>query len=538
MQLLSILSLTYLSFSDAFMIAPSVISRTSFHSKPIHHVTHRLDTRSSMVIDPETIKHVIVKAVPWVIGYGVTMTVLNSLSNGANMMNFPGSGNGPGTISTDTSVTMDDVAGIDHIKTEIEEIISFMKNPEAYDAIGAKMVKGILLIGQPGTGKTLTARAIASESDCPLISVNGAEFVNTYVGMGANNIRKLFKKARDVSPCIIFIDEIDSLCGKRGIGAGGGNDERDACLNQFLTELSGVNRDNDNILVIGATNRLDMLDSAAIRPGRFDRKLTIQLPNKEERVQVLKVHAKNKKMDKDIDLEAIAKATVTKSPAFLANVLNEAAILAVRNNRKSVSQIDLEEALEKNLIGIRLPNRKVSEKTERLVSIHEAGHTVAALVFGKTVSRVSCIPSSGSAAGYTMILPTEDDDSAMPNSQSLVHELIILASGNAAEKQINGDASTGWISDLTRMKQLASTMIDDVGFGPTAAVTGSDGEAQIVSLINQCCDTAFALIGDNLPLLGEITDALVEKRELRQEELYDLVDKFVKNGGELKGFEE
>ena len=535
MKFSTLVSVSLLAFSDAFLYNPSIISRSKFNVKQIQHVNYRIKTRSSMVIDPEVVKSALIHAAPWVIGYGITMSVLNNLPETANMMNFPGSGNDVGTISTDTSISMDDVAGIDHIKTEIEEIISFMKNPEKYHDIGSVMIKGILLHGSPGVGKSLLARAIAGESNCPLLYANGAEFVNMFIGKGASNIRKLFEKARGNSPCVIFIDEIDSLCGKRGMGIGG-NDERDSTLNQFLSEMDGMNRDNDNILVIGATNRLDLLDSAAIRPGRFDRKLSINLPNKTERLQVLNLHARKKKLDDDVNLEKIAKLTPGMSPATLASILNEASILAVRNERTRVSQVDLEEALEKSIVGIRLPNRFVSEKTERLVAVHECGHAVAGIIAGKTVSRVSCIPSSSGTGGYTMFVNEEDTENDMPTRNELVEEIKTLQGGRAAEQIFYGkdNVTTGASSDLERVKSLASFIIDDMGMGDQSVYVSSQTEATVVSLINQCYDEIVYSLSQNVSLLGELTEGLLEKRELRQQEFYEIYDKFIVDGGSLK----
>lgn len=533
MKFPTIISVSILAFSDGFLYNPSMIVRSKFNIEKVQHVNYHIKTRSHMVIDAESVKSALIHVAPWVIGYGVTMSVLNNLPDTANMMNFPGSGNGVGTLSTDTSISMDDVAGIDHIKTEIEEIISFMKNPEKYNDIGSVMVKGILLYGSPGVGKSLLARAIAGESNCPLIYANGAEFVNMFIGKGASNIRELFKKARSNSPCVIFIDEIDSLCGKRGMGVG--NDERDSTLNQFLSEMDGMNRGNDEILVIGATNRLDLLDSAAIRPGRFDRKLSINLPNKTERLQVLNLHSKTKKIGDDVNLEKIAKLTPGMSPATLASILNEASILAVRNERTSVSQIDLEEALEKAIVGIRLPNRFVSEKTERLVAVHECGHAVAGIISGKTVSRVSCVPSSSGTGGYTMFVNEEDTENDMATRNELIGEIKTLQGGRAAEQIFYGkdNVTTGASSDLDRVKSLASFVIDDMGMGDQSVYVSSQAEATIVSLINQCYEEIIHILSQNVPLITALTEGLLEKRELRQEEFYEIYDNFIENDSHI-----
>ncbi len=371
--------------------------------------------------------------------------------------------------------TFADVAGADEEKEELEEIVQFLKNPSKFDALGARIPKGVLLVGPPGTGKTLLARAVAGEADAPFFSISGSDFVEMYVGVGASRVRDLFDQAKKSSPSIIFIDEIDAVGRHRGAGMGGGHDEREQTLNQLLVEMGGFGA-NEGVIVIAATNRPDILDPALLRPGRFDRQVTVNYPDTKGRVEILKVHAKKKPLAPDVDLNSIAHATVGFTGADLENLLNEAALLAARCDKKAITMEEIDEAALKVQVGSEKKSHKMNEKAKKLTAYHEAGHAVSSYYLENEdpVHQISIIPR-GMAGGYTLYRPTEDKH--YTSKKEMLDSLVGLLGGRVAEALVLGDISTGASNDIERATEIARSMVTKYGMseklGPIAF--GSDG---------------------------------------------------------------
>ena len=359
-------------------------------------------------------------------------------------------------------VTFDDVAGADEEKHEMEEIVDFLKNPKKYSEIGARIPKGVLLLGPPGTGKTLLAKAVAGEAGCPFFPISGSDFVEMFVGVGASRVRDLFEQAKKNAPAIIFIDEIDAVGRQRGTGLGGGHDEREQTLNQLLVEMDGFTG-NESIIVIAATNRRDILDPALLRPGRFDRQIVVNYPDIKGREEILKVHTKNKPLGPDVNLSTIAKTTVGFTGADLENLVNEASLLAARANRKAITKIDIEEATIKVVAGPEKKSRVVTEREKRLTSYHEAGHAVCTYYCPSQdkVHQVSIIPR-GMAGGFTMSLP--EHDKSYVSKTEMRENIITLLGGRVAEKLILDDISTGASNDIERATAIARNMVTKYGF--------------------------------------------------------------------------
>ncbi len=357
--------------------------------------------------------------------------------------------------------TFDDVAGADEEKEELTEIVEFLKDPKKFDFLGARIPKGVLLVGPPGTGKTLLARAVAGEAGVPFLSISGSDFVEMYVGVGASRVRDLFDKAKKTAPSIIFIDEIDAVGRHRGAGMGGGHDEREQTLNQLLVEMDGFGA-NEGVIVIAATNRPDILDPALLRPGRFDRQVTVNYPDQKGRVAILKVHAKKKPIGPDVDFESIAHATVGFTGADLENLLNEAALLAARNGKKAITMAEVDEAALKVEVGAEKKSHKMSEKAKKLTAYHEAGHAVSAYYLENVdpVRQISIIPR-GMAGGYTLYRPTEDKSYTSKNE--MLDNLVSLLGGRVAEEIIIGDISSGASNDIQRATEIARNMITKYG---------------------------------------------------------------------------
>ncbi len=371
--------------------------------------------------------------------------------------------------------TFADVAGADEEKEELEEIVAFLRSPEKFTEIGARIPKGVLLVGPPGTGKTLLARAVAGEADVPFFSISGSDFVEMYVGVGASRVRDLFDQAKKNSPSIIFIDEIDAVGRHRGAGMGGGHDEREQTLNQLLVEMDGFGA-NEGVIIIAATNRPDILDPALLRPGRFDRQVTVNYPDQKGREAILHVHAKNKSLAPDVDLGTIARSTAGFTGADLENLLNEAALLAARKNKKAVTMQEIEEATVKVVVGTEKKSHKMSDKEKRLTAYHEAGHAVATFCLDTQdpVHEISIIPR-GLAGGYTMSIPAEDKSYTTKND--MLDNIVTLLGGRVSEQIVLGDISTGASNDIQRATELARSMVTKYGMselGPIAYTSGND----------------------------------------------------------------
>ena len=389
------------------------------------------------------------------------MRKMNSASGDMNRtLNF-GKINAKKQKDEKDKTTFDQVAGADEEKEELSEMVDFLKSPAKFNSLGARIPKGVLLVGPPGTGKTLLARAVAGEADVPFFSISGSDFVEMYVGVGASRVRDLFNQAKKESPSVIFIDEIDAVGRQRGAGMGGGHDEREQTLNQLLVEMDGFGK-NEGVIIIAATNRPDILDPALLRPGRFDRQVTVGYPDANGREAILKVHAKGKPFAPDVDLKVIANSTAGFVGADLENLLNEAALLAARRNKKAITMAEIEEATRKVVIGTEKKSHKMSEKEKRMTAFHEAGHAVASYYLDSQdpVHEVSIIPR-GMAGGYTLYIPTEDK--TYKYKSEMLDELVSLLGGRVAEQIVRGDVSTGASNDIERATEIAKKMITKYG---------------------------------------------------------------------------
>ena len=444
----------------------------------------------------------------------------------------------------DTGITFDDIAGIDEAKAEFEEIVSFLKEPERYTLVGAKIPKGVLLIGPPGTGKTLLAKAIANEANVPFYSVAGSEFVEMFIGIGAARIRDLFKKASENTPCIVFIDEIDAVGRERGAGIGGGNDEREQTLNQLLTEMDGF-KENKGVIVVGATNRVDILDAALLRPGRFDRQITVNLPDRLGRIGILKVHARNKPLAEDVSLVQLANRTPGFSGADLANLLNESAILATRYKKSVISKNEVNEAADRIIGGI-AGTPMEDTKNKKLVAYHEIGHAIVGSVLENhdEVEKITLIPRGG-AKGLTWFTP-EEDQMLLSRSQ-LLARIITTLGGRVAEQVVFGDpeVTTGASNDLQQVTNIARQMVTRYrmsNIGPIALeddnneqmfLGGEYNEAiadridnEVCKIINHCEQIATEIVLDNRVVIDLAVEKLLDKETIDGEEFRQLVGQY------------
>jgi cell division protease FtsH len=443
-------------------------------------------------------------------------------------------------------ITFKDVAGNEEAKQELTEVVDFLKRPEEYAKMGAKIPKGVLLVGSPGNGKTLMAKAVAGEAKVPFFYVSGSEFVEMFVGVGAGRVRDLFKRAKKKAPCVVFIDEIDAVGRQRGAGLGGGNDEREQTLNQILVEMDGF-EPTASLIVIGATNRPDVLDPALLRPGRFDRQVTVTAPDRKEREKILEVHARNKKMAKDIDLGVIAKRTPGFSGADLMNVLNEAAILAVREKKKEVDNTILREAIEKVALGPSLKTKIITEKQKKLTAYHEAGHALTASVLpqAQKVQKVTIIPR-GRAAGYTFHVD-DDNDAITKTKGEFMSEITVLFGGYCVEEVVFGEVSTGGSNDLSKASEIAENMVKKYGMsnlGPVSFKTdggmtflGRDMvekqqyseeiakqiDLEIERIIRECYHECKKIIVKFRPYLDKIASTLIEEEVLEFEDFNKII---------------
>jgi len=445
------------------------------------------------------------------------------------------------------SVTFDDVAGCDEVKEELAEVVDFLKQPKRYQEMGARIPKGVLLVGSPGTGKTLVARAVAGEAGVPFYSNSGSDFVEMFVGVGASRVRDLFEQAKRHAPAIVFIDEIDAVGRMRGAGYGGGHDEREQTLNQLLVEMDGF-AVNEGIIVMAATNRPDVLDPALLRPGRFDRQITIDRPDLRGRVAIFKVHTKGKTLDRDVELEVLAKRTPGFTGADIENLVNEAALLAVRNRRRRVSMSDMEEAIDRLLGGPQRKNRLLSEREKRIVAFHESAHAIVANLLPNTdpVHKVSIIPR-GAALGYVLQLPIEDR--YLVTKSEILDRITSALAGRAAEEMIFSEISTGASDDLEKATKLVRKMVMEFGMsdqlGPLTFGTKHEQvflgrdisrdrnyseevaaaiDQEVRSLVTGCYERAESLLVANRDKLFRVAEALLEKETLEGSELQDLLN--------------
>ena len=466
-----------------------------------------------------------------------------SQNSGSSPMNL---GKSPARFDQrpDTGISFDDIAGIDEAKAEFEEIVSFLKEPERYTLVGAKIPKGVLLVGPPGTGKTLLAKAIANEANVPFYSVAGSEFVEMFIGIGAARIRDLFKKASENTPCIVFIDEIDAVGRERGAGIGGGNDEREQTLNQLLTEMDGF-KENKGVIVVGATNRVDILDAALLRPGRFDRQITVGLPDRLGRIGILKVHARNKPFDEDVSLVQLANRTPGFSGADLANLLNESAILATRYKKKTITKNEVNEAADRIIGGIAGATME-DTKNKKLIAYHEVGHAIVGSVLENhdDVEKVTLIPRGG-AKGLTWFAP-EEDQTLVSRSQ-LLARIITTLGGRVTEKVVFGDPeiTTGASNDLQQVTNIARQMVTRYGMssiGPIALednnneqmfLGGEFNEAiadridvEVCKIVNHCEQIATKIVLDNRVIIDLIVEKLLDAETINGNEFRQLVKEY------------
>jgi cell division protease FtsH len=469
---------------------------------------------------------------------------------GSQAMNF-GKSRARVQMEPQTQVTFGDVAGIDQAKLELNEVVDFLKNADRFTAIGAKIPKGVLLVGPPGTGKTLLARAVAGEAGVPFFSISGSEFVEMFVGVGASRVRDLFEQAKANAPCIVFIDEIDAVGRQRGAGLGGGNDEREQTLNQLLTEMDGF-EGNTGIIIIAATNRPDVLDAALLRPGRFDRQVVVDRPDYAGRVEILKVHARGKTLGKDVDIERIARRSPGFTGADLSNLLNEAAILAARRNLTEISMDEINDAIDRVLAGPEKKDRVMSERRKQLVAYHEAGHALVGALMPDydPVQKISIIPR-GRAGGLTWFTPSEDRmDSGLYSRSYLENQMAVALGGRIAEELIFGDeeVTTGASGDLQQVARVARQMVTRFGMsdklGPVALgrqqgnmflgrdimserdfseETAASIDEEVRKLVDVAYIRAKEVLVNNKLILDKLADMLVEKETVDAEELQDLL---------------
>ncbi|MGB3291853.1 MAG: ATP-dependent zinc metalloprotease FtsH [Phormidesmis sp.] len=489
-----------------------------------------------------------------VVVFAVLMLMRKSTSSGGGAMSF-GRSKARFQMEAKTGVVFDDVAGIDEAKEELQEVVTFLKNPERFTAIGARIPKGVLLVGPPGTGKTLLAKAIAGEAGTPFFSISGSEFVEMFVGVGASRVRDLFKKAKESAPCIVFIDEIDAVGRQRGTGIGGGNDEREQTLNQLLTEMDGF-EGNSGIIIIAATNRPDVLDSALLRPGRFDRQVTVDLPGYKGRLGILQVHARDKKIDDEVKMEAIARRTPGFSGAQLANLLNEAAILTARRRKTAISMLEVNDAIDRLTMGLSL-TPLLDSKKKRLVAYHEVGHALAATLskHANPLNKVTIIPRSGGVGGFASFLPKEEQvDDGLVSYGEIVDQLVVALGGRAAEEVIFGDdeVTVGASSDIQQVSRIARQMVTRFGMSELGSFALESENSQpflgqsnlmgggheysdelatkidekVRAIAQQSLDKAIEIISSNRSLVDRLVDTLIEKETIDGKEFRDIVSEY------------
>ncbi|MDC7227319.1 MAG: ATP-dependent zinc metalloprotease FtsH [Spirochaetales bacterium] len=485
----------------------------------------------------------------WVIPFALIIVVWRFMFNkmggsGSGVMNF-GKNNAQLVAEGDTGTTFEDVAGADEAKEELVEVVDFLKNPKKYLDIGGKIPKGVLLVGSPGTGKTLLARAVAGDAGVPFFRLSGADFVEMFVGVGAARVRDLFKQAREKAPCIVFIDELDAI-GKSRLNVAGGNDEREQTLNQLLVEMDGFSA-KSGVIILGATNRPEVLDAALLRPGRFDRQVVVDKPDLTGREAILRIHSSEVKMGGNVDLHEIAKATPGFVGADLANIINESALLAVRAGRSEVKQEDLEEAIEKTMAGLQKKNRVINKKERNIVAYHETGHAITAAYTegADPVQKISIIPRGIGALGYTLQTPTEDR--FLMTKQELLGKIDVLLGGRAAEEIIFEEVSTGASNDITRATDIARSLITEYGMSDkfenmaltkrSASFLGQESgmnqkeyaettqqyiDEEVANIIRERYKKVIGLLKEKRETLESITSKLLEQETISSKEFFDL----------------
>lgn len=488
---------------------------------------------------------------PVVLSVGAVMAIVFMMNmragagggNNAKMMNF---GKSRARMTHNSNVTFKSVAGLQEEKEDLEEMVDFLRNPQKYTSVGARIPKGVILVGPPGTGKTLLAKAVAGEAGVPFFSISGSDFVEMFVGVGASRVRDLFEDAKKNAPCIVFIDEIDAVARRRGTGMGGGHDEREQTLNQLLVEMDGFGA-NEGIIVMAATNRVDILDPAILRPGRFDRKVAVGRPDVRGREAILQVHSREKPLAEDVDLSRVARTTSGFTGADLENLMNEAAIMSAKDNRSFIRQDDIERAFVKVGIGAERKSRIISDKEKRITAYHEAGHAILFHVLPDVgpVHTVSIIPTGMGAAGYTMPLPGEDE---MFNTRGrMLQDIMVSLGGRIAEEIIFEDVTTGASQDIKHATSIARAMVtkygmsdkvgmidygsndDEIFIGRDLAHTRSYGEGvasaidtEVKRIIDECYQKAKAIIMENRSILDTCSKLLIEKEKIGQAEFEEL----------------
>ena len=506
----------------------------------------KVDIKAELPPQPPWWMSILSSILPMLIIVGLWFMLMNQGgAGGGKVMNF-GKSRARRYDEEKLKITFKDVAGAEEAKQELEEVVEFLKHPQKYNDLGAKIPKGVLLYGPPGTGKTLLAKAVAGEAGVPFFSISGSDFVEMFVGVGASRVRDLFDQAKKSAPCIVFIDEIDAVGRQRGAGLGGGHDEREQTLNQLLVEMDGFSA-NEGIIMIAATNRPDILDPALLRPGRFDRQIVVDRPDIKGRTEILKVHVKGKPMGPDVNLDVIAQRTPGFTGADLSNLVNEAALLTARKDKKAINMPEMEEAAERVIMGPERKSRVISDKEKRLTAYHEGGHTIVGMLLEHTdpVHKVTIIPR-GRAGGYTVSLPKEDKYYA--TRSEMLDELKVLLGGRVAEALVLKEISSGASNDLQRATQLARQMICEYGMseniGPVTFGHRQDQvflgrdiardkdyseevAAEIDKEVRSFMEDAYAatekLLSDNIDKLHVIAKALMEKETLEEEEINQLV---------------
>ena len=504
---------------------------------------HNLKVTTNTNPENSTWLSILFNIVP-IILFGVLMYVMfiKLGNNGKGTFDF---GKSKAKLSEDGGTkTFKDVAGLKEEKEEVQELIDFLKNPKKFTKMGARIPKGVLLVGPPGTGKTLLAKAVAGEAKVPFFYISGSDFVELFVGVGASRVRDMFKQAKQTAPCLIFIDEIDAVGRERGTGLGGGHDEREQTLNQLLSEMDGFS-ENEGIIIIAATNRPDVLDPALLRPGRFDRQVTVGKPDVKEREEILNVHAKNKILAKSVNLKHIAERTPGYSGADLENLLNEAALLAVRRDKDAITMEEIDEASDRVLMGPAKTSRKVTEYEKKIVAYHEAGHAVSGIVLpnGEEVHKITIIPR-GMAGGYTQMLPKEER-TLVYTKEELEEQIITLLSGRASEQYYLNEISTGASDDLKRATKIARSMVTEYGMsslGPMQFEHRSESvflgrdynqtknfsdqvalliDQEVKKIIDECFKRAHEIVSKEKKLVEVLANRLITNETLTKEEIED-----------------